>query len=135
MRERGDRPRLALETRESLLVAGELFRKHFDRDFPAEPQVAGAVHLAHSSRAQRRENLVAIEEGPGDEGHAVETFTTPAATPAGGRASWPPQELNGIKPSTPECHSSGRLPSSVRPAGGRSGLRAQAQGMTDCCTS
>src|SRR6185369_4915972 len=55
--ERGRRARLLLEALPAVRVGGELRREDLDRDLASEPRVARAVDLAHSSRAERREDL------------------------------------------------------------------------------
>ena len=42
--------RFSLEPRDALLVGGELFRQHFDRNVTIELGVAGFVDLAHAAR-------------------------------------------------------------------------------------
>ena len=49
---------LTLEAGESLGSSRDRLREHLDRDVAIELGVAGAVHLAHPARAQRREDLV-----------------------------------------------------------------------------
>jgi hypothetical protein len=51
MIERGQRSRLALESREARRVGGERRRQHFDRDVATEPGVACAIDLAHAADA------------------------------------------------------------------------------------
>ena len=74
MRERRDRAGFALEARERLGVIGKLLGKHLDRNLAAEAQVFRPVHLAHAAGAERRENLVSIEESSRDQGHARHVY-------------------------------------------------------------
>ena len=65
-----DRPRLALEALRALRAsAARCGGQHLDRDGALEPRVARLVDLAHPARAERREDLVGAEPGPGGEGH------------------------------------------------------------------
>ncbi len=58
MGERCHRLRLALEPVQALLVSGEGLRKNLDRHLAVEPRVPRPVHLPHSPRAERGEDLV-----------------------------------------------------------------------------
>jgi hypothetical protein len=53
--------RLTLEARESTRVPGKLLGQDLERHLTPETHVAGAVHLAHATRAQQRQHLVAAE--------------------------------------------------------------------------
>ncbi len=68
MLERGDRARLALEPRQAVGVVCERFGEQLQRHVAPELGVAGAIHLAHATGAERREDLV-MAERPAD--HAV----------------------------------------------------------------
>ena len=48
-----------------------MFGKDFDRDGAVETRVARAVHFAHTSGADRREDLVGAEASRGRKGHLV----------------------------------------------------------------
>ena len=50
--------RLAAEPGLERGVAGEVGAQHLDRDVPAEPEVAAAVHLGHAAVAERLADLV-----------------------------------------------------------------------------
>ena len=52
--QRREHPRLALEAREAIRIAGERLRQDLDRDVARELGVACAVHLAHAARADQR---------------------------------------------------------------------------------
>lgn len=58
MVQRRQRPRFAIETRETLAVHGDGVRKYFDRDLPSEVGVRGAVDLAHAANANLVGDLV-----------------------------------------------------------------------------
>ena len=45
--------------------------QHLDRHLAPEPGVAGAVHLAHASRAERREDLVVAQDPAGLKSHEL----------------------------------------------------------------
>ena len=70
VRERRDRLRLGLEAGERVGVVDEVLGQHLDRHVALEAGVARAVHLAHAAGAERRQDLVRAETGPGREGHA-----------------------------------------------------------------
>ena len=79
--ERGEEPRLALETGQPFRVAGEGVGERLDGHVAAEPGVAGAVDLAHAAGAEGSENLVGSEFRSGGETHfffnsAVQSVTT-----------------------------------------------------------
>ena len=61
MAQRRDDARFALEARERLRVVGETLGKNLDRDVALQPRVPGAIHLAHSAGAERREHLIGSE--------------------------------------------------------------------------
>ena len=61
VRERRDRLGLALETSEPAGVVGSALRQDLDRHLAIEPRVSGAIHLAHATSAERREDLVGGE--------------------------------------------------------------------------
>jgi hypothetical protein len=54
-------PRLQLEAAQALGVRAEAIEQDLDRDLTAEAGIAGAVDLAHASRAEGTENLVRSE--------------------------------------------------------------------------
>ena len=58
MRESSHDARLALEPRQRFGIARQVIGQDFDGDFATEPHVARAVDLPHSSRVDRRENLI-----------------------------------------------------------------------------
>ena len=47
-----------LEPSESIAIARERLGQDFDRHVAAEPSIASAIHLAHTSRAYRRDDFV-----------------------------------------------------------------------------
>lgn len=58
MAERGENPRLALESCDSLRIRDEHRRQRLERNVAAEPKVVGPVHLAHPADTDQRKNLV-----------------------------------------------------------------------------
>ena len=69
MVERRDGPRLALEAGAHLGVGRQVLGQHLDRDVAPEARVARAVHLAHAAGAERGDDLVGSEPGPGGQCH------------------------------------------------------------------
>ena len=65
VRQRGHGPGLALEPRQRIRIVGHPFRQHLDGDRPLETRVPRPVHLSHSARAERRQDLVGAEAGTG----------------------------------------------------------------------
>jgi hypothetical protein len=61
MIERGERVRLALESRKAIRVGCELLREDLERDRPPEPCVDCTIHFAHAAGAERRIDLVDAE--------------------------------------------------------------------------
>ena len=62
---------LLLEALASVRIGSDELGKHLDRDLAAELRVPRPVDLAHASRAQRREDLVGSETGPGRKAHEI----------------------------------------------------------------
>src|SRR5262245_20727198 len=62
--ERGDCPRLALESGEPFGVTRQVRRQHLERHIAPEFRVVGAIHLAHSSFADLGEDLVMADAVP-----------------------------------------------------------------------
>jgi len=60
--------RLALEPCQPLDILRQMLWQNLDRDITFEPSVTRPVHLAHASRAQRREDLVVAESSSGVHG-------------------------------------------------------------------
>ena len=65
----GNRFGFAVESLAQLRAAGEMRGQNFDRDDAIEARIAGAVHLAHSSRTDRGENFVRTEFCAGGKHH------------------------------------------------------------------
>src|ERR1019366_1673591 len=61
MVEHPGRSRFLLEPPQRLDIPGEIAREDFDRDVAAEAGILRSVHLAHSARADGREDLVRTE--------------------------------------------------------------------------
>ncbi len=89
--EGGDGPRLALEPRQPLGVAGHLLGQDLDRDLAPQTRVPRSVHLAHPPGPDEAEDLVRPETRAGREGHGRSagssgprrTRTDPACPAAG----------------------------------------------------
>lgn len=64
MIERRRRPRLLLESRQSLRIGGELDRQYLDRHLAAQTGVLGEVYLTHPTGAERVEILYGPREVP-----------------------------------------------------------------------
>ena len=61
--QRGQRPRLALESLSPVRIAGEGVGQDFQRDVPIELCVAGAKHLSHAALANGSSHFVDAEAG------------------------------------------------------------------------
>ena len=61
---------LALETRDAIGVSSEDVEDHLHGDLAAQPRIARAIHLAHTSGAEYREDLVRAEPCAGGNGQA-----------------------------------------------------------------
>jgi len=59
--------RLALETGAPVGVARDGVRQDLERHVPLQLQIAGAIDLAHSARAERCQNLILTKRGAGAE--------------------------------------------------------------------
>jgi len=59
--QRGEDARFALEACKAIGVRCEGGRQDFDRHLATELRVSGAIDLAHSARAERREDLIRTE--------------------------------------------------------------------------
>jgi hypothetical protein len=59
VREPGRRPRLELEAPADAVVAGEVGAEQLDRNRAEKAAIGGGVHIAHSSPAKARVQLVA----------------------------------------------------------------------------
>ena len=70
MVQRGDRPRLALEARPRLGVAGEFTSEDLDGNSAIKASIAGFVDLARAAGAKRGDHLIGAESNAGVEGHA-----------------------------------------------------------------
>ena len=69
MVQRGERLRLALESREAFRIAGEQVRQDFDRDIAIEVRVSGPIDFAPATRADGRLDDVRTEAGAGRQRH------------------------------------------------------------------
>lgn len=69
MIERGKRARLPLETGQPAGVRRDGLGQHLDGDFPLQPRVAGAVHLAHAAHAEQAEDFKRAKPCARDQTH------------------------------------------------------------------
>ena len=69
MIERRNSARLLTESPQRFGILHQLGREEFQRDVAAEATVTGAVHVTHTARTNRGQNLVGAEAGAGNEGH------------------------------------------------------------------
>ncbi len=60
-----------LETPQPVRVAGHGRGQNFDRHFPSDAGVAGAIDFPHPPRAQRRDNFIRTELCPRRKGHRL----------------------------------------------------------------
>ena len=51
----------ALEPREPIGIAHEGLGQHLDRDIAIQPRIARAIHLAHTARAEQRQDFICAE--------------------------------------------------------------------------
>jgi flagellar biosynthesis regulator FlbT len=61
--------RFPLEPGETIVIAGKKIRQDFDRDVALELGVAGAIDLAHATRAQGAQDFVRSESSASGERH------------------------------------------------------------------
>jgi hypothetical protein len=61
MTQRRHRTRLLLEAGTARGILSEVFRQDLDGDVAVEPDVTGAIHLAHTARAEGSEDFVGAE--------------------------------------------------------------------------
>ena len=59
---------LAFEPQDGVTIGGDARRENLDRDIAAQARIAGTIHLAHSSCAEQRDNLVSADTRAGLEG-------------------------------------------------------------------
>ena len=57
-----------LETVHAIRIAGELFRRNFDRDGPARPHVRRRIHFSHSADADESNDFIDAQPRAGREG-------------------------------------------------------------------
>ena len=65
-----DRAGLTVEALAKLGISRERVWENLDCDISIEPRVPGAIHLAHATDAEKRDNLVRAEASSGRKGHA-----------------------------------------------------------------
>ncbi len=71
MVQRGEEPRLAIESGQPVGIGPEGGRQDFDGHIPAESQITREIDFAHSARAEQADNLIAADAGAGRESHAI----------------------------------------------------------------
>ena len=69
MIERGEHFGFTLESRESFVIQGDGGRQDLDGDVAPEPRIAGAIDLAHASRAELRDHFIRAEPGTSRQSH------------------------------------------------------------------
>ena len=88
MAQRGDDPRLAVEPFAQRGIHRELGGQHFDRDRAIEPHVPRAIHLAHTTRAERGDDFVRTQTRTGGQGHGEQPDYRAALAVAAGESAW-----------------------------------------------
>jgi len=71
MAEGAGRARLLLEAAQAVGARGHVVVEDLEGDVTAEARIAGSIHLAHASRAQRSQDLVGPELLARGEAHAL----------------------------------------------------------------
>ena len=94
MIERGKDLRFAMEPRHLLAIGCKPRRQHLQRHFASQPRIPRAIHLAHSTRAQRRHNLIRAQLVARGKGHKCATIISRAALSAKLRLDCRTQESN-----------------------------------------
>jgi len=84
--------RFAFEASQAIGIGGKRLREHLQGDVAMQSCVARPVHLAHSARADGRQNLVRAEAGSGVERQARDGRSI--ATPLPVRPGYRPPEAN-----------------------------------------
>ena len=59
-----------LKALEPFRIGGDVRRKQFQRNLSLQLRIAGAVHLAHATRAKRGDDVIGAETSPQREWHA-----------------------------------------------------------------
>ena len=99
--ESGRGTRLALKALQRPAVLGQRLWQDLDSDGAAEPRVAGAVHLAHTARTQRREDFIGPQFVPGRKCHtqvSVQFTQTKSGLGGGSRARKLAGPVDGTRP-------------------------------------
>jgi len=87
MRERRDRLRLALEPGQRVGIGRNRRREDLDRNVAVELSIPRPVDLPHSTRAQRREDLVGAEAGAGGKCYRITAGNSMAEPETGVQAA------------------------------------------------
>ena len=75
MIERREDFRLPLEPREPIGIGGEQRRQDLDRDLALQLGIGGPKHLAHSTFADLRGDVIDAEAGAGSQGQGLLDYT------------------------------------------------------------
>ena len=67
----GNRARFPAKTLEPDSIARHVRRQDFDRDLTSQPRVVGPVNFAHSTRAERADDLVRTQAFTSGQAHAL----------------------------------------------------------------
>jgi hypothetical protein len=101
----GDRPRLLVEAAEQVGVTGEIGPHDLESDLAVEPRVAGAVNFTHTTRTERRDDLVGPQCQPRAQHGALRSVhghtETAARAPGHGDDPVPRPEADVIVTSAP----------------------------------
>jgi hypothetical protein len=62
---------LTFEPLAALVIAGEMFGKHFDGNGAVEARVFGAIHFTHAAGSERGYDFVRAKASAGSEGHTL----------------------------------------------------------------
>src|SRR5207302_9232032 len=91
--------RLLLEPAEALRVLRKRRRQHLDRHLAPEARIARAIHLAHPTGAEGRQDLVGAEARAGGERHFGPTRAASAANRGSARrpSKWGSKSINVIQ--------------------------------------
>jgi hypothetical protein len=75
--DRAQKARFVFEAIEAIGITSKCGRKNLDRNRTIKPGVAGAIPLAHPTRAQGREDFVGAESGTGGYSHGSAAIIAP----------------------------------------------------------
>ena len=128
VRELRDGLRLSLQPLARLGRGGQPRRQDLDRDLAAQAGVLCAVDLAHSARAERREDLVGAQARSGGESHVTPPLPSPRCRrPAGETGRRAPTSRPATKRDS-RCARPGRRTRTLSRADRRRAARRRARG-------